>query len=380
MGTADVELVDHHCHGVTTADLDRPAFESLLTESARPAPHGTSYFDSPLGLAIRRWCAPALDLEPGVVPDVYLERRATLGAGEANRRLLSAAGLAALLVDTGHQPADATSSAELGGLAGAPVHEVVRIERIAEDVLTQIASPDEFADAFELRLRARAATAVALKSIVAYRSGFSLAPSASRRSVTNAVADVLSHSDVMRVDDPVLLRYGLDVAGDVAGQLGLPVQFHTGYGDSDLQLDQANPLLLTPLLRQYGESGVTVTLLHCYPYQREAGYLAAVFPHVFFDVGLALGYLGASSRNLLAEALELAPFGTQLFSSDAFGLAELYLVAAALFRRGMQEILDGWVTAGDCTATDADRIYEAIASGNARRIYQLPPSGAPGVR
>ena len=25
--------VDHHCHGVVTADLDRDGFESLLTES-----------------------------------------------------------------------------------------------------------------------------------------------------------------------------------------------------------------------------------------------------------------------------------------------------------------------------------------------------------
>ena len=90
-----------------------------------------------------------------------------------------------------------------------------------------------------------------------------------------------------------------------------------------------------------------------------------------FDVGLALPYLGAGSPRLLAEALELAPFATQLYSSDAYGLAELYLVAAELFRRGLRAILEAWVTAGDCTATDADRIYAGIAAGNARRIYPI---------
>ena len=53
-GMDDIGLVDHHCHGVTTTDLDRPTFESLISESFDPPPPGTSHFDAPLGLAIRR--------------------------------------------------------------------------------------------------------------------------------------------------------------------------------------------------------------------------------------------------------------------------------------------------------------------------------------
>ena len=55
-------LVDHHCHGVVPGDLDRRSFEGLITEGFDPAPEGTSHFDSPVGLAIRRWCAPVLEL------------------------------------------------------------------------------------------------------------------------------------------------------------------------------------------------------------------------------------------------------------------------------------------------------------------------------
>ena len=50
-------LVDHHCHGVRRDDLDRPEFERLITEGGLPAPPGTTHFDSPVGMAIRRWCA-----------------------------------------------------------------------------------------------------------------------------------------------------------------------------------------------------------------------------------------------------------------------------------------------------------------------------------
>ena len=69
-------LIDHHCHGLVLDDLDRPAFEALLNEAARPAAAGTTFFDSLLGLAVRRWCAPVLDLPIHASPEDYLERRA----------------------------------------------------------------------------------------------------------------------------------------------------------------------------------------------------------------------------------------------------------------------------------------------------------------
>src|SRR5690348_14085666 len=74
-----VPLVDHHCHGVVDSVLDRAGFEALATESDRPAPPGCTGFDSQVGFAIRRWCAPVLGLEPHAPPEDYLARRATLG-------------------------------------------------------------------------------------------------------------------------------------------------------------------------------------------------------------------------------------------------------------------------------------------------------------
>jgi uncharacterized protein len=114
-----------------------------------------------------------------------------------------------------------------------------------------------------------------------------------------------------------------------------------------------------------------VMLMHNYPFHRGAGYLAQVFPHVFVDAGLATHNLGRRCGALLAELLELAPFGKVLFSSDAFGLGELYLLATALHRRALTRVLTEGVADDDWTAADAVRIAAGIGAGNAARAYRL---------
>src|SRR5271165_1024646 len=94
-------LVDHHVHSVLRHVDDRATFESFLTESDWPAAEGSSYFDSFLGAALLRVCAPVLDLAPTATPNEYLARRTELGGETANRRLLRATGVTELLVDDG---------------------------------------------------------------------------------------------------------------------------------------------------------------------------------------------------------------------------------------------------------------------------------------
>jgi uncharacterized protein len=172
-----------------------------------------------------------------------------------------------------------------------------------------------------------------------------------------------------RLAEPVALRWTLWRALDVALEFGLPIQFHVGYGDSDLEMHRCNPLHMTSFIRSTVSVGVPLMLLHCYPYEREAGYLAAVYPHVYLDVGCVVHYTGAQSARVIARSMELAPFHKVLFSTDAFGLPELYVVGSVLFRRGLDALLRSWVTAGDCAEQDARRIASLVASENALRIY-----------
>ncbi|MGI5163285.1 amidohydrolase family protein [Spirillospora sp. CA-253888] len=369
-----LRLIDHHCHGVSPRDLDRAGFEKLLTEGGAPGPLGGSMFDTRAGLAVRRWCAPVLDLPPHADPDDYVARRAELGAAEVNRRFLAAAGLEALCVDTGFQPEPLLEPAELGRMAGARAHEIVRLERIAEDAVAGGVGAGAFASEVRSRLGAAAATAAGAKSVAAYRAGLELSgerPTAAQvaaaagRMLREADRAMAGRSAPPRADDEVLHRFLVWCAVDV----GLPVQFHVGYGDADADLRRGDPLLLTGLLRALEPSGVPVLLLHNYPFHRQAGYLAQVFGNVFVDVGLAAHNLGDRSAVLIAELLELAPFGKVLHSSDAFGLAEFYHLGALLFRRSLAACLREGVDAGSWTRADAERLAGLAAAGNARRVY-----------
>jgi predicted TIM-barrel fold metal-dependent hydrolase len=349
-------------------DLERPEFEAMLTEAAGPSLLGGSLFDSQIGLAVRRWCAPVLDLPAHTPADEYLARRAELGADEVNRRLMAATATQTFLVDTGYVPEPITSPAELAALTGGRAREIVRLEALAEELLADGAGATGFAEAFRTRLAARAEHAAGVKSVAAYRVGLALEGARPSDAEVALAADrLLAAGGRLRIADPVLHRFLIWCGID----LQLPVQFHVGYGDADVDLHRGDPLLLTDLLRATEPAGVPVMLLHNYPFHRNAGFLAQVFGHVFVDVGLATHNLGHRSGALLAELLELAPFGKVLFSSDAFGLAELYLLGTVLFRRGLGRYLAEGVADDAWTTSDAARIAAMIGAGNAERAYRL---------
>ena len=359
-------LVDHHCHGLVLDDLDRPAFEGLMNEATGRSPLGTTFFDSMLGLAIRRWCAPVLGLEPHAVAEDYLARRQELGT-EASRLLVASAGIGAFLIDTGIDDERLCSPAELAAMTGGKAYEVVRLEALAEHLLNEGTGALDFAPAVERALHD--STAVAAKSIAAYRVGLDLPPALpSRDDLVTAVASLRpSASGRYRIADPVINAW----LAWTAIKIGMPLQVHVGYGDADIDLLHADPLRLTPFLRATEERGVPVLLLHNYPFHRQAAYLAQVYSHVFIDVGLAVHNTGALSQTLIRETLELVPFGKLLFSSDAYGLAELYHLGAGLFRRGLSAVLGELIKEGEMTSQDADHAASLIARDNARRVYRL---------
>ncbi|MGW3073162.1 MULTISPECIES: amidohydrolase family protein [unclassified Kitasatospora] len=364
-------LVDHHCHSVVAAELTDDALAGLLTESDRPPAPGCSPFDSALGLAVRRWCPPALGLPAHAPAADYLARRRELGAAEATGRLLAAAGLDACLVDTGLATAAGHALLplpELAAATGASVREVVRLESVAETVA---AGAEDWPRAVAGALASAAAGAVAVKSVLAYRHG--LAAPAERPATAAVVAAAGAHlrGGGGRLTDRVLLHHLLWTAVDVCAELGLPLQLHTGFGDPDLTLHRADPSLLTDFVRAAEPSGVPLVLLHGYPYHRQAAWLAQAFPTVYTDLGLTASYAGPRVAAVLGEMLELAPFGKLLFSTDAYGLPELYLVGTCQFRYGLAAVLGEWRADGACSAADAERLARAVASGNARRLYAL---------
>ncbi|MGH3276879.1 MAG: amidohydrolase family protein [Streptosporangiaceae bacterium] len=374
MSNEPLALVDHHVHGAVTGPLDEPGIESLLTEASAPGPAGTTMWDTPLGFAVRRWCAPVLDLEPSAPAAGYLRRRFELGPDEVNRRFLTAARVDGWLVDTGYQADQVMTPGELAAASGAPALEIARLEAVAERVACGGGSAAGFAADFAAALDATGAAGI--KSIVAYRYGLDFDPARpSAAQVTSAAghwlaaveADPDGRCGAARLSDPVLLRHVIWAGVDT----GLPLQFHVGLGDPDARLHRADPGHLHDFLVATQHERTSVMLLHCYPYHRQAACLANVFPHVYLDVGEALNHVGASSAAVLAEALEVAPFHKQLYSSDAYGLAELHYLGAAGFRRDLGTVIGAFVADGAWTRGDGDRVARLIGAGNARRVYRL---------
>ncbi|MEV6985502.1 amidohydrolase family protein [Sphaerisporangium sp. NPDC051017] len=407
-----IGLVDHHVHGALRERVGRCEFEGMITESDRPVPAWMTQMDSQIGFAIRRHCAPLLGLEASASADDYWAARAALEPEELARVFLRASGTDVWLVETGYKGERLLGPDGMAAAGGGEAGEVVRLESLLEEVASVGPSAVDLWDAFRTALRDRCAPTppetapgwvtadgqgdaaragrggapsspvasessevnirvVGLKSVVAYRHGFDFDPAPpSEAEVTNAAWNWLreiAQGASPRVTDPVLLRMVLWTGVET----GLPVQLHTGYGDPDIELHRCDPLLLTRWLKAVEHTGSTILLLHCYPFQRNAGYLAQVFPHVFFDAGLAINYTGARSDAVVAETLELAPFAKILYSSDAWGPPELHYLGALLWRRGMTRALSSWVGEGEWTAEDAVRVATMIGRTNAARVYGL---------
>ena len=365
---SELELIDHHVHAPLARAVDDATLQRLLTEADDlPAP-GTSVFDSHLGVAIVRRCPAALGLAQVTGPDDYLAARRELPVDELTRRLLDASGVDEWLVDTG-MGADLlmTPSAMESSTTGT-VREIARLETIAEQVAGS-ATAAGFISAFTDELSRLAPTVAGWKSVIAYRHGFGFRPERPSRSEVIVAAGrwmaAVEAGASPRLTDPVLLRMVLYAACDT----GLPLQLHAGYGDRDLDLHRCNPALLSDWLRDVEPTGTDIMLLHCYPYHREAGYLAHVFPHVYLDVGLAINYTGAASHRVIAESMELAPFTKVLYSSDAYGPPELHYLGAMLWRSGTTRVLQSWIDHGGWTLDDALRTARLIGRDNARRVY-----------
>jgi hypothetical protein len=322
-----VGLVDHHAHGIlreAPTTLDR--FRALFSESADPRqwPHVAT------SVTYRRAIRELAELFglPAEEDAVYRYRAASDPADYA-ARLLKATGTDWLLVDDGFPPPSKSAGwDELGELAGCEARPVLRIERLGEEL------PD--VDALRAEVAAaRANRFAALKTIAAYRGGLDR--------VSETVLAALEENE--RTGEP------------------LPVQVHAGFGDADLFLPRADPSYLQPLIERFPET--PFVLLHCYPFVREAGWLAHVYGNVFIDLSLTIPFVSRPAE-AVREALELAPVSKLLYASDASRTPELYFLAAKWWRDALAEVLPE--TLGPREAEEAGR---RILRENALELYGL---------
>jgi predicted TIM-barrel fold metal-dependent hydrolase len=373
MELAAIPILDHHCHTIRRpgAPLDAGAFRRCFSESSDPSmtPHiGRSVF------YMRMLRDVAALLGCPATEGALLAARAAAPPEQYARRLFDAGGFRALLVDTGFGAVGGYDTAALSALAGLPAAPILRLETLIEDLIVASATFRQVEERLRAEVRAaRSRGVVALKSIAAYRGGLHVAPRAFDEAAAAfaPLKEAARRDGRVRLADRAVLDYLLRAALEEAGAAELPAQFHVALGDADADLRSANPLHLRALLADAAFRRVPFVLLHCYPYVREAGYLASLYANVFVDVSLAVPLTAHGSAAAFLEALELAPISKLLFATDAHSLPELFFAGALHGRRALARALGRLVAEDYLTPAQADDAAQAILWRNAAGLYQL---------
>ncbi len=371
MNLDSIPIYDHHAHALFREDVWRGAqFEAYFTEAYDPVilkdfvPDNVFYRRSLRDLAGYYGCAPSRA--------AILEARASWDYGELSRKMFEDAGIEKLLLDDGIWPERLMSVQDCGAFVGVPAKRLLRFESELALMVEGYDTIGALFAAFEAHLRALAPRLAGFKSAIAYRTGLNVehhAPFELERAYHDLRRD-LEPGVKPRITSKAILDEMLWVGLRVAAEVGLSVQFHTGYGDPDLDMRLANPLHLREIFEVRDLAGLRVVMLHCYPFVREAGYLASVYPGAYLDLGLTIPYTSAHAMmESVQHAMHLAPLTKILFSTDAQRTPELFWLAARYGRRVIAQALERTVADGDLTAPEADWAAVRFLNGNAKALY-----------
>ncbi|MGK7941653.1 MAG: amidohydrolase family protein [Crocosphaera sp.] len=368
----NIAAIDHHCHNLLKPDwVNNAPYTTAFTEANDSL---TLKYHAYHTLSFRRSLRDISNLlNCDTTEESIIKKRQDLGIEALTKKCFKQANLESIFLDDGFLP-DYIFPWQWHQKF-TKIYRLIRLEYIAEQLLNSIDNFDDFLDSFCNQIISKSPEVIGLKSIAAYRSGLSI------ESIPESTAKLRfqqikqeNQGQKIRLTDKILIDFLLGVSLDIAAENKLPIQFHTGFGDRDLDLRFSNPLCLRQLLENPRWKEVTIILLHAsYPYTKEAGYLAAVYPQVYLDFGLAIPSLSIQGmKRVLGELLELAPTTKILYSSDAHNIPELYYLGAKWGRDLLAEVLEESVTNGDLTAQESLEIATAILKGNAKRIYAYP--------
>jgi predicted TIM-barrel fold metal-dependent hydrolase len=373
MDLSAIPLFDHHCHALRRSGppLDGLAFRRHFSESADPA----MLVHLPFSLFYRRALrdlAALLECEPS--EEAVVAARQRLPLEPYARRLLEAANITALLVDTGFRGAENYRLEELRTFLPCRIYEALRLETLVEQLVVETARFGQLEEAYRAGLEnARAQGIVAFKSIAAYRGGLHVVPRSRDEAEAGyrALKAQAQREGRARLEERALLEYMLRIGLEQAAAQELPVQFHTGFGDSDLDLRAANPLHLRPLLEDPALRGAPFVLLHTYPYTREAGYLASLYGHVFVDLSLTIPFSAHGGVEAIQAVLEQAPTSKLLLATDAFSIPELFYLGAVYARESLAASLETFRVTGWMTAEEAEHAAWQMLCKNAVALYGM---------
>ncbi len=372
MELADIPAIDQHAHNLLKPEaLANYPYAAAFTEGHHDS--NIINYHARQTLFYRRSLRDIADLlkcEPQ--ESDILTQRDNLGLENLTKVCFSAANLDAILLDDGFLPEEILPWQWHQQFVS--VWRLLRIEDVAQNLIPQVNSFDEFWSRFRAEIDPPPPEVVGFKSIAAYRTGLDIQPVnlAVVKSQFNALKQTTGEKPP-HLHDKSLIDFLVMETLEVAAKHQIPIQFHTGFGDPDLDLRQSNPLHLRFLLEDNRFCNAPIVLLHAsYPYMREAGYLASVYANIYIDFSLAIPSLTcAGMLSVVKQLMELAPISKLMYASDAHMIPDLYYLGAFRGRKILGQVLDDAVQDGDLIVKEAESIAVAILRKNARQLYHL---------
>jgi len=368
-----IPIVDNHCHSLLREQPpDDDAFRIHLTES---------YFEEiarehvPTSILYRRTLVELADLLgcPPTPDSVHAARRER-GVEWLTREVVRRANFKTWLIDTGYGADTTYSLDELRSLTPVRVEEVIRLEPMIERLILESGSFAGFLDGYRAAIsNLRSRGIVGMKSVIAYRTGLHVAE-VSADDAAAAFASVREaglRASRLRIESKPLLDHLVVIAAEEAARQGVPIQFHTGLGDPDLDLTLVDPAALRLLFSERFRAAPIVLLHTGYPYVRSLAYCAAMFPNVYADMGETILFAAGEATEIYRELIGLAPASKLLFSTDASLVPELYWVGARVGRRALAIMLDEHVAEGTLDAPTALDWAERMLWRNSEAVYSL---------
>ena len=371
---SDAPIIDHHSHALIKAQPQTVAqLQTYFTESPDPVIKAQYVPDTIMWLWGIRELAGYFKCDP--TPEAVLAARNAIPLADLANRMWQDQNSEALFIDYGFGAASNYSVAELRPMINQKITMLLRLETFAQDLILQHATFRQMEDAYIAGVEAaRDNGHIGLKSIIAYRTGLDI-QWVTRDEAMRAFGPVKDRADAdgkLRLADKTLCDYLVLKALEIANKQELPIQFHTGFGDTDVDMLKANPLHMRPLLQSGKFDRVKFVLLHSsYPYTRQLGYLAAMYPNVFMDISLAIPFITTEIPRMMHEIFGLTPFTKVLYSSDAFSIPEIFWLANKWGRAALEQALTEYVDRDVLTEQQALKAGRQVLGDNARVVYHF---------
>ncbi|KAM0808901.1 hypothetical protein AB5N19_09244 [Seiridium cardinale] len=409
---ATTPLVDNHCHNLLKPGHRRKVPLLSIASEAQGDDSLESSKTSLAHIRATKHLAQALGCEQTwAAVESAVEERHFRDSDAWTRRCFQ--GIETLLLDDGFGGGDEIQQySSHDTFVKSKCKRIVRIETLASSLFTKAMTaggqrpPQAVLGTLLTAFRDEISSSIAdpdvvgFKSIICYRGGLDIPrdPQAAIENAQQTFGSVIElyKKSINPFKRPEQLPFNHVLVHITAGLIHeskmkhkKPIQFHTGLGDNDIILTKSSPAHLQPFITQY--STVPIVLLHSsYPWTREAGYLATMYPNVYADIGEVFPFLNREGQEgILKQVLELTPWSKVLVSTDGHSHPEMYLIATTQIRSVMKTIIGGYLAEGQLSTTQAIQLVQDMLFNNSNKLYNLTlkalaplpqPSFASGVK